>query len=254
MNALDHLNLNLKVHSIGKSGEEGNLGASLRIKQLSKDFQGTSAKRTPPSSRSVGPYDRWQNLSLPLDQSQIRSKPKPPAKTPIKAKKTFGWGNFYLNIKTVKFSLLVTGNIVDHINGTFSVYFRHNSSRLGNISVSIVPPSKPMEWEDLGRAELRSQNQAQSTTYEHQWEMKALNCRVESQRTNKAKKTKPCLYDPSQTCYSEQTQSHAVWICAKPFKVICIFISFLSTDYKLVQKVCPDYNFPAEPWHFGGRG
>ena len=47
---------------------------------------------------------------------------------------------------TLKFSLLVTGKIVDHVNGTFSVYFRHNSSSLGNLSVSIVPPSKRVEF------------------------------------------------------------------------------------------------------------
>ncbi|KAK7884345.1 hypothetical protein WMY93_027468 [Mugilogobius chulae] len=74
-------------------------------------------------------------------------KTKPPAKTSQKAKKILGWGDFYFNVKTLKFSLLVTGKIVDHINGTFSVYFRHNSSRLGNISVSIVPPSKAVGWE-----------------------------------------------------------------------------------------------------------
>ncbi|CAB1329414.1 unnamed protein product [Coregonus sp. 'balchen'] len=249
---LDYLNLDPNFdnasqpppYEIGSLGEEGNLGAAMKVKNL-------SAKPKPPSYSSVSPYGWSQNLSLPLDQSQFRSKPKPPIKTPIKVKKTFGWGDFYFNIKTIKFSLLVTGKIVDHINGTFSVYFRHNSSRLGNISVSIVPPSKTMEWEDVGRPKLQFQNQPQSTTNEHQQEMKPLNCRVEYQRTNRAKKNKPCLYDPSQTCYSVHTQSHATWICAKPFKVICLFISFLSTDYKLAQKVCPDYNFQADLQHFG---
>ncbi|KAF6361919.1 neurexophilin 2 [Rhinolophus ferrumequinum] len=32
----------------------------------------------------------------------------------------------------------------------------------------------------------------------------------------------------------------------KPFKVICIYIAFYSVDYKLVQKVCPDYNYHSE--------
>ncbi|KAL1021421.1 hypothetical protein UPYG_G00013070 [Umbra pygmaea] len=236
-------------YHIAKLRKDGIFGASMRVKKLSKESQIKSTKHRLPSSSSQSPYGQAKNLSLPLDQ--FRSKSKPPVKTPVKAKKSFGWGNFYLNIKTIKFSLLVTGKIVDHINGTFSVYFRHNSSCLGNISVSIVPPSKTVEWEHLGSPELHFRNQPQSSTYDHQWEMKALNCRVEYQRTNRAKKTKPCLYNPSQTCYIEHTQSHAAWICAKPFKVICIFVSFLSTDYKLVQKVCPDYNFLAEPLHFG---
>lgn len=258
---LDYLNLSpfdslsqASPYDIRRLGEDGNIGAAMKVKHLSKDFQIVSTKTKPTNYSSVGPHGWSQNLSLPLDQSQLRSKPKPPMKTPIKAKKSFGWGNFYLNIKTTKFSLLVTSKIVDHINGTFSVYFRHNSSRLGNISVSIVPPSKAVEWEDVGSPELQFQNQPQSTINAHLQEMKALNCRMEYQRTNRAKKTKPCLYDPSQTCYSEHTQSHAAWICAKPFKVFCIFISFLSTDYKLVQKICPDYNFKADLQQFGRRG
>ncbi|XP_041713733.1 neurexophilin-2-like [Coregonus clupeaformis] len=258
---LDYLNLSPfdslsqpSPYDIRRLGEEGNIGAAMKVKHLSKYFQIISTKPKPPNYSSVGPFGWSQNLSLPLDESQFRSKPKPPMKTPIKAKKTFGWGNFYLNIKTTKFSLLVTSKIVDHINGTFSVYFRHNSSHLGNISMSMVPPSKAMEWEDVRSPELQFRNQPQSTINAHQQEMKALNCRVEYQRTNRAKKTKPCLYDPSQTCYSEHTQSNAAWICAMPFKVFCIFISFLSTDYKLVQKVCPDYNFQADLQHFGRRG
>ncbi|MGH0161035.1 UNVERIFIED_CONTAM: hypothetical protein FKN15_050140 [Acipenser sinensis] len=82
-------------------------------------------------------------------------------------------------------------------------------------------------------------------------ETKTFNCRVEYEKTNRARKTKPCLYDPSQTCFSEHTQSHAAWLCGKPFKVICIFISFFSIDYKLVQKVCPDYNFQNDHPYFG---
>uniref|UniRef100_A0A3Q0SCD8 Neurexophilin 4 n=1 Tax=Amphilophus citrinellus TaxID=61819 RepID=A0A3Q0SCD8_AMPCI len=174
--------------------------------------------------------------SLLLDQTGYRSKRKPTLKTAMKTKKIFGWGDFYFNVKTVKFSLLVTGKIVDHINGTFTVYFRHNSSSLGNVSVSIVPPTKVVEFE-------------QSTIDPK--EAKTLNCRVEYEKTNRSKKSKPCLYDPSQTCFTEHTQSHAAWLCAKPFKVICIFISFFSIDYKLVQKVCPDYNFQSDHPYFG---
>uniref|UniRef100_A0A493TK49 Neurexophilin 4 n=1 Tax=Anas platyrhynchos platyrhynchos TaxID=8840 RepID=A0A493TK49_ANAPP len=159
--------------------------------------------------------------------------PSPSSRT----KKIFGWGDFYFNIKTLKFSLLVTGKIVDHINGTFSVYFRHNSSSLGNVSVSIVPPSKAVGFEQSTLPEGRP--------------AKALNCHVEYEKTNRARKNKPCLYDPSKVCFTEHTQSHAAWLCAKPFKVICIFISFLSIDYKLVQKVCPDSNFQHEKPYFG---
>lgn len=176
----------------------------------------------------------------------------------------------------MKFSLLVTGKIVDHINGTFSVYFRHNSSRLGNISVSIVPPSETVGWEIFQSGSLGvyaknsvlvpdltsqfSPAQSTSSTLPNQQKQQQdmmmvteLNCRMEFQRTDRSKKTKPCMYDPKQTCYSENTQSQAAWICAKPFKVICIFIAFTGTEYRLVQKVCPDHNFQTEQnqQHFG---
>ncbi|NWI56090.1 NXPH1 protein, partial [Calyptomena viridis] len=162
----------------------------------------------------------WQKNQTAGELLSPRAHRKPTLKS-SRTKKIFGWGDFYFNIKTLKFSLLVTGKIVDHINGTFSVYFRHNSSSLGNVSVSIVPPSKAVGFEVL---------------YE---------------KTNRARKNKPCLYDPSKVCFTEHTQSHAAWLCAKPFKVICIFISFLSIDYKLVQKVCPDYNFQHDNPYFG---
>uniref|UniRef100_A0A667XDK9 Neurexophilin 4 n=1 Tax=Myripristis murdjan TaxID=586833 RepID=A0A667XDK9_9TELE len=215
-------------------------GAALKVKHLSKDLQIISTKPKSTAYGALGPYRRPQNFSQALDQYLYRPPPKskPPAKTSSKGKKILGWGDFYFNVKTVKFSLLVTGKIVDHINGTFSVYFRHNSSRLGNISVSIVPPSKAVGW-DLQQQEMVMVSE--------------LNCRIEYQRTNRSKKTKPCMYDPGQTCYSENTQSQAAWICAKPFKVICIFIAFTGTDYRLVQKVCPDHNFQTDQHqqHFG---
>ncbi|XP_010794603.1 neurexophilin-4-like [Notothenia coriiceps] len=251
------------------------LGAALKV----KDLQIISTKQKTPAYGALGPYGWPQNFSQALDQYLYRPPPKskPPAKIPTKAKKILGWGDFYFNVKTVKFSLLVTGKIVDHINGTFSVYFRHNSSRLGNISVSIVPPSKAVGWEVLDPAaqgvptknqvlvpDLTSQlqNPPQSTSSPPPEQQKqqpdvamvaGLNCRIEYQRTNRSKKTKPCLYDPRQTCYSENTQSQAAWICAKPFKVICIFIAFTGTDYRLVQKVCPDHNFQTvqNQQHFG---
>ncbi|KFW11649.1 Neurexophilin-4, partial [Eurypyga helias] len=173
-----------------------------------------------------------------------RARRKPSLKSG-RTKKIFGWGDFYFNIKTLKFSLLVTGKIVDHINGTFSVYFRHNSSSLGNVSVSIVPPSKAVGFEVLVPAPPLLHSPPQQSTLPE-----GRNCHVEYEKTNRARKNKPCLYDPSKVCFTEHTQSHAAWLCAKPFKVICIFISFLSIDYKLVQKVCPDYNFQHDNPYF----
>lgn len=151
-----------------------------------------------------------------------------------KFKKMFGWGDFHSNIKTVKLNLLITGKIVDHGNGTFSVYFRHNSTGLGNVSVSLVPPSKVVEFEVSPQSTLETK------------ESKSFNCRIEYEKTDRAKKTALCNFDPSKICYQEQTQSHVSWLCSKPFKVICIYIAFYSVDYKLVQKVCPDYNYHSE--------
>uniref|UniRef100_A0A3Q2XC65 Neurexophilin 4 n=1 Tax=Hippocampus comes TaxID=109280 RepID=A0A3Q2XC65_HIPCM len=217
------------------------VGAALKVKHISKDLQIISTKYKTPAYGSLGPYGWSQNFSQVLDQHLYNPQSKPHPKVSPKSKKILGWGDFYFNVRTLKFSLLVTGKIVDHINGTFSVYFRHNSSHLGNISVSIVPPSKTRN-----SVLLPDLQQDLMVTTE-------LNCRIEYQRTNRSKKTKPCMYDPGQTCYSENTQSQAAWICAKPFKVICIFIAFTGTDYRLVQKVCPDRNFQADQnhQHFG---
>ncbi|XP_018425006.1 PREDICTED: neurexophilin-4 isoform X1 [Nanorana parkeri] len=191
-----------------------------------------------PMQSPITPWEWSKNQTLLTGGFGQIPKRKPSMKTG-RTKKIFGWGDFYFNIKTVKFSLLVTGKIVDHINGTFSVYFRHNSSSLGNVSVSIVPPTKVVEFDLLQQSTLDTR------------ETKTFNCRVEYENTNKALKNKPCLYDPAKNCYMEHTQSHAAWLCAKPFKVICIFISFYSIDYKLVQKVCPDYNFQNDHPYFG---
>ncbi|XP_029450743.1 neurexophilin-4 [Rhinatrema bivittatum] len=185
----------------------------------------------------MNPWD-WTKNQTAADKVNLRIKRKPSLKTG-RTKKIFGWGDFYFNIKTLKFSLLVTGKIVDHINGTFSVYFRHNSSSLGNVSVSIVPPTKVVEFDIIQQSTIETK------------ESKTFNCRVEYEKTNHARKNKPCLYDPAKICFTEHTQSHAAWLCAKPFKVICIFISFYSIEYKLVQKVCPDYNFQNENPYFG---
>ncbi|XP_038170985.2 neurexophilin-4 [Arvicola amphibius] len=215
-----------------------------------------------------------------------RTKRKPSIKA-ARAKKIFGWGDFYFRVHTLKFSLLVTGKIVDHVNGTFSVYFRHNSSSLGNLSVSIVPPSKRVEFGGVWLPGPASHPLQSTLALEGVLpglgpplgmagqglggnlggtltgplggalgvpgpkESRAFNCHVEYEKTNRARKHRPCLYDPSQVCFTEHTQSQAAWLCAKPFKVICIFVSFLSFDYKLVQKVCPDYNFQSEHPYFG---
>ncbi|XP_056653790.1 neurexophilin-4 isoform X2 [Monodelphis domestica] len=239
-----------------------------------------------------GPGGAGPGLAPPAQ----RTKRKPSVKA-ARAKKIFGWGDFYFRVHTLKFSLLVTGKIVDHVNGTFSVYFRHNSSSLGNLSVSIVPPSKLVEFGGVLLAG-PSPHPLQSTLalegaalpgrgaplgvpaggslgmpsggslggalggalagplggalgVPGAKESRAFNCHVEYEKTNRARKHRPCLYDPSQVCFTEHTQSQAAWLCAKPFKVICIFVSFLSFDYKLVQKVCPDYNFQSEHPYFG---
>ncbi|XP_010865191.1 neurexophilin-2 [Esox lucius] len=179
--------------------------------------------------------DFWDWLSNQTDVhgSQARAKRRPIVKTG-KFKKMFGWGDFHSNIKTIKLNLLITGKIVDHGNGTFSVYFRHNSTGLGNVSVSLVPPSKVVEFEI-----------AQQSTLETK-DSKAFNCRIEYEKTDRNKKTALCSFDSSKVCYQEQTQSHVSWLCSKPFKVICIYIAFYSVDYKLVQKVCPDYNYHSD--------
>ena len=114
------------------------------------------AAAAPKSSNGLGTARAWSwawpaNHTGTLAQAGAagapaqRTKRKPSIKA-ARAKKIFGWGDFYFRVHTLKFSLLVTGKIVDHVNGTFSVYFRHNSSSLGNLSVSIVPPSKRVEF------------------------------------------------------------------------------------------------------------
>eukprot|EP00066_Takifugu_rubripes_P010155 XP_003977743.1 PREDICTED: neurexophilin-1-like [Takifugu rubripes] len=180
----------------------------------------------------------WLRNSTELQESRSRTKRRPMVKTG-KFKKMFGWGDFHSNIKTVKLNLLITGKIVDHGNGTFSVYFRHNSTGQGNVSVSLVPPTKIVEFDVA----------AQQSVIDVK-DSKSFNCRVEYEKVEKGAKNTLCNFDPSKTCYQEQTQSHVSWLCSKPFKVICIFISFYSTDYKLVQKVCPDYNYHSDTPYF----
>uniref|UniRef100_A0A8D0H420 Neurexophilin 4 n=1 Tax=Sphenodon punctatus TaxID=8508 RepID=A0A8D0H420_SPHPU len=236
-----HVTKTLSYLELGPSGvlKMGPYGGALKPHSLSpaRLFTGEPSKaKLEPYGGAQNPWD-WSKNQTVLEHFNQRAKRKPSLKAG-RSKKIFGWGDFYFNIKTLKFSLLVTGKIVDHINGTFSVYFRHNSSSLGNVSVSIVPPTKVVEFDVL-------------STLTEPKESKTFNCHVEYEKTNRARKNKPCLYDPSKICFTEHTQSHAAWLCAKPFKVICIFISFFSFDYKLVQKVCPDYNFQNENPYFG---
>lgn len=142
----------------------------------------------------------------------------------------FSLGDFYSNIKTVKLNLLIMGKIVDHGNGSLRVYFHHNSTGVGNVSVSLVPPMKQVEF-DLERQSVVNPK-----------ESKTFNCRVDYEKTERNKKVMLCNYDPSKICAQEQSQSHVTWMCSKPFQVICVYVSFYSTDYRLVQKVCPDYS------------
>ncbi|KAG9266479.1 neurexophilin-2b [Astyanax mexicanus] len=180
--------------------------------------------------------DPWTWLSNRTDNEETlaRAKRRPIVKTG-KFKKMFGWGDFHSTIKTIKLNLLITGKIVDHGNGTFSVYFRHNSTGLGNVSVSLVPPSKVVDFEII-----------QQETVDISKDGKAFNCRVEYEKTDRSKRTSLCSHDSARVCFQEQTQSHVSWLCSKPFKVICIYIDFFSADYKLVQKVCPDYNYHSD--------
>ncbi|XP_037319288.2 neurexophilin-1-like [Pungitius pungitius] len=174
------------------------------------------------------------HLDLPAGDPSpsFKIKLRPVMKVQAKSKfyTTFSWGDFYSNIKTVKLNLLVMGKMVDHGNGSLGVYFRHNSTGVGNVSVSLVPPARGVEF-DLER---------QSVV--HPKDSKTFNCRAGYEKTESNKKVAPCHYDPSKTCAQEQTQSYVTWACSKPFPVICVYVSFYSVDYRLVQKVCPDHS------------
>ncbi|KAJ7985415.1 hypothetical protein DPEC_G00351810, partial [Dallia pectoralis] len=111
----------------------------------------------------------WLYNTSGLHYSRSRSKRRPIVKTG-KFKKMFGWGDFHSNIKTVKLNLLITGKIVDHGNGTFSVYFRHNATGQGNVSVGLVPPSKAVEF------------QVQQSVVLEPKDTKLFNCRVEYEK------------------------------------------------------------------------
>ncbi|XP_037546935.1 neurexophilin-1-like [Nematolebias whitei] len=191
--------------------QNSSLSMSLSKQGLLEMFEGTSEPPADPSGTTkLQPIMKVRGIS--------------------KLSRTFSWGDFHSNIKTVKLNLLIMGKIVDHGNGSLGVYFRHNSTGVGNVSVSLVPPVKGVEF-DLER---------QSVV--HPKDSKTFNCRVDYEKTERSKKVMLCNYDPSKTCDQEQTQSHITWMCSKPFQVICVYMSFYSTDYRLVQKVCPDYS------------
>ncbi|XP_047465529.1 neurexophilin-1-like [Mugil cephalus] len=210
--------------------------------QLQTDFP-SSRDRPPPQKK------KWliQNPKLPLNPFGPLSKeevwtilsgnPDPSLKIKLQplmkaggSSRTFIWGDFYSNVKTVKLNLLIMGKVVDHGNGSLGVYFRHNSTGVGNVSVSLVPPTREVEF-DLERQSVLTPKDS-----------KTFNCRVDHEKTERSKKVMLCNYDPSKTCTLEQTQTHVTWMCSRPFRVICIYVSFYSTDYRLVQKVCPDYS------------
>ncbi|MEQ2186940.1 Neurexophilin-2 [Goodea atripinnis] len=96
------------------------------------------------------------------------------------------------------------GKIVDHDNSSLGVYFRHNSTGVGNVSVSLVPPMKELEL-DLER---------QSVV--HPKDSKTFNCRVYYESTERSKKVMLCNYDLSKMCNQEQTHSHITWMCCAP--------------------------------------
>lgn len=181
------------------------------------------------------PGEAWGVLGQPPNRPN--HSPPPSAKV----KKIFGWGDFYSNIKTVALNLLVTGKIVDHGNGTFSVHFRHNATGQGNISISLVPPSKAVEF-----------HQEQQIFIEAK-ASKIFNCRMEWEKVERGRRTSLCTHDPAKTCSRDHAQSSATWSCSQPFKVVCVYIAFYSTDYRLVQKVCPDYNYHSDtPYYPSG--
>ncbi|XP_037665320.1 neurexophilin-3 isoform X1 [Choloepus didactylus] len=175
------------------------------------------------------PGEAWGVLGQPPN----RPNHSPPPSS--KMKKIFGWGDFYSNIKTVALNLLVTGKIVDHGNGTFSVHFRHNATGQGNISISLVPPGKAVEF-----------HQEQQIFIEAK-ASKIFNCRMEWEKVERGRRTSLCTHDPAKTCSRDHAQSSATWSCSQPFKVVCVYIAFYSTDYRLVQKQVPGASRPGWP-------
>ncbi|TSK20124.1 Thrombospondin type-1 domain-containing protein 7A [Bagarius yarrelli] len=149
---------------------------------------------------------------------------------PGKLRKMFGWGDFHCNVKSTSLDLLIKGKIVDHGNGTFSIHFVCNSTGVGNVTIGLVPSSRPVEF-GLPQDEVKESVDS-----------KLFNCRVESEEVKQSKSSVRCSYDPSLSCEHQHTHSHVAWLCSKPVKVICVYVSYRSLDYNLLQKICPDYN------------
>ncbi|KAL4822123.1 hypothetical protein H8958_016606, partial [Nasalis larvatus] len=128
----------------------------------------------------LGCWPAWGGLGHSWGPPNRPNHSPPPS---AKVKKIFGWGDFYSNIKTVALNLLVTGKIVDHGNGTFSVHFRHNATGQGNISISLVPPSKAVEF-----------HQEQQIFIEAK-ASKIFNCRMEWEKVERGRRTSLCTHD-----------------------------------------------------------
>ncbi|XP_056619141.1 neurexophilin 1 [Triplophysa dalaica] len=207
------------------------IGQKSTSKHLCVDSEVLSSASTPSDNlRQCPEPDVW----TPAKQTRSRHTMKS-----VKAKKMFGWGDFQCTVKTASLNLLIKGKIVDHGNGTFSVYFQYNTTGGGNVSVGLVPPTKEVEFN------LTTQQSVLRSV-----ESRMFNCKVEHERMEKSQRSTRCWFDPSQSCDQDQTHSHVSWLCSKPFKVICVYIYFYSLDYKLVQKVCPDYNYHSESPYF----
>lgn len=172
-----------------------------------------------------------------LQPTNQQAKSHPVFKT-TKLRKMFGWGDFHCSVKSALLDLLIKGKIVDHGNGTFSIHFLCNTTGVGNVSVGLVPSTKMVEFGSM-RQEVRESV-----------ESKLFKCRVESEKVEQSKRGVRCESDPSKSCVRQQTQSHVSWACSKPFKVICVYVSFSSLEYKLLQKVCPDYNYHSDAPYF----
>uniref|UniRef100_A0A3Q3VYU8 Uncharacterized protein n=1 Tax=Mola mola TaxID=94237 RepID=A0A3Q3VYU8_MOLML len=196
------------------------------------DETGSPSQNTKPPNKPPLPLSKQGFLDIPggsSPSSNLKLGPVTKAHGKSKFSRTFIWGDFYSNIKTVKLNLLIMGKVVDHGNGSLGVYFRHNSTGVGNVSVSLVPPLRQVEF-DLRRQSVVTPKDS-----------KTFSCRLDRERTERSKKVMLCNHDPSKTCDQEQTQSHVSWMCSEPFRAVCVHVSFYSTDYRLVQKVCPDY-------------
>lgn len=127
--------------------------------------------------------------------------------------------------KAVALNLLVTGRSWTTANGTFSVHFRHNATGQGNISISLVPPSKAVEF-----------HQEQQIFIEAK-ASKIFNCRMEWEKVERG--IAFALHPrPAKTCSRDHAQAQPPGAAPSPSKSSASTCAFYSTDYRLVQKVC----------------